>query len=275
MSGVLKMRRRAKHPVFNPIPGVAPFFQRAGVCLYHGEALSLLRKVPTAIAAAAILDPPYSSGGLTSGERGKDPREKYCHGGNDCGRPSFGGDNRDQRSFRFWSTLWTNELARIVRSSGYCLVFTDWRQLSTMTDVMQAGGFVWRGLVPWNKGRGARAPHKGYFRHQCEYVVWGTNGACRKATHAGPFEGCITETVRKADKFHMVGKPTKVMQDLVQCVEPGQLVIDPFSGSSTTGVACVREGRSFIGFEQSIEYCRISAERFETELAGQPASRAA
>ena len=67
----------------------------------------------------------------------------------------------------------------------------------TMTDVLQAAGFVWRGVVPLNKGRGARAPHKGYFRHQCEYVVWGTNGRCRKAEHAGPFEGCIAGRVRK------------------------------------------------------------------------------
>ena len=43
--------------------------------------------------------------------------------------------------------------------------------------------------------------------------------------------------VRQADKFHMTGKPTDVMRRLVQMVPPGDLIIDPFAGSGTTGVA--------------------------------------
>jgi site-specific DNA-methyltransferase (adenine-specific) len=238
-----------------------------GSCCSHAECEDLLPQLPPAIAAAAITDPPYCSGGTSAGERARDPRVKYCHSNNACGRPSFGGDHRDQRSFAFWSTLWTRMLARLVEPSGYCLVFTDWRQLPTMTDVLQAGGFVYRGLVSWNKGRGARAPHKGYFRHQCEYVVWGTNGACRKAVHAGPFDGCIDASVKKSDKFHMTGKPTAVLQQLVECVPPGGLVLDPFAGSGTTGVACARTGRRFIGIERSADYCAIAAERFERALA--------
>jgi hypothetical protein len=53
------------------------------------------------------------------------------------------------------------------------MCFTDWRQLPMLTDVLQAGGFVWRGVMPWDKTESSRAPHTGYFRHQCEYVVWG------------------------------------------------------------------------------------------------------
>jgi hypothetical protein len=41
-----------------------------------------------------------------------------------------------------------------------------------LTDVMQAGGFVWRGVIPWDKTESSRAPHTGYFRHQCEYIVY-------------------------------------------------------------------------------------------------------
>ncbi len=155
------------------------------------------------------------------------------------------------------------ELRRVVRKDGYCLTFTDWRQLPTMTDVLQAAGFVWRGVVAWNKGRGARAPHKGYFRHQCEYVVWGTKGRCLKAEHAGPFEGCIAETVRQSDKFHMTGKPTALLRQLVECVPPGETIIDPFAGSSTTGVACLELGRKCILIEQSAEYCEISKKRLQ------------
>ncbi|MFO6425603.1 hypothetical protein ACLBOM_00690 [Escherichia coli] len=51
----------------------------------------------------------------------------------------FSGDNRDQRSWAYWIP-WMSGAARLVRPGGYVMVFSDWRQLPTMTDVFQAGG---------------------------------------------------------------------------------------------------------------------------------------
>src|SRR5690606_18276422 len=149
----------------------------------------------------------------------------------------------------------------MVRSGGYALLFTDWRQLPVTTDALQCAGFVWRGIVPWNKGRGARAPHKGYFRHQCEYIVWGSNGPLPRATHGGPFDGCLTESVRQADKFHLTGKPTALMRRLVQCVPPGGRILDLFAGSGTTAVAARLEGRSCVAIERERAYIDIAARR--------------
>ena len=254
-------RRRKNRPATSR--KLRPYYERNGVVLYHGDALDVLPQLPAGSVTAAITDPPYNSGGTSAGERARDPREKYCHDGNDRGRPSFAGDARDQRSFAFWATMWMRLLRRVVRDDGYCLTFSDWRQLPTMTDVLQAAGFVWRGVVSWNKGRGARAPHKGYFRHQCEYVIWGTNGRCRKAEHAGPFDGCIDVSVRQADKFHMTGKPTDLMRQLVEVVPAGETIIDPFAGSGTTGVACLEQERQCVLIEQSPEYCKIAKRRLQ------------
>lgn len=93
--------------------------------------------------------------------------------------------------------------------------------------------------------------------------MWGTNGKCPKATHAGPFDGYIQQTVRQADKFHMTGKPTAVMRRLVQIVKPGEIVLDPFAGSGTTGVACLHEGRRCLLIEQSADYCEIAQRRLQ------------
>lgn len=244
-----------------------PYFQRGSVRLYHADALDVLPALPAASAAAVITDPPYCSGGNSAAERARDPREKYCQDGDARGRPSFGGDTRDQRSFAFWATTWLRSCRRVVRPDGYAMVFSDWRQLPTVSDVLQAAGFVWRGLIVWNKGRGSRAPHKGYFRHQCEYVAWGTNGACRAAA-GGPFDGCFEQHVVRADKHHLTGKPTEVMRRLIACVPTGATVLDPFAGSGTTGVACALDGRGFIGIEQSEEYCEIASRRLEAALDG-------
>jgi len=256
-------------------PKLTPYCTVGEATLYQGDVLRIAPALPAGLAAAVITDPPYSSGGLGAATRAADPKAKYCHGGNDCGRPTFSGDNRDQRSFGFWSTLWMIEATRLLQEGGYCLAFSDWRQLPILTDVLQAGGLIWRGVIAWDKGRGARAPHKGYFRHQCEYLAWGTHGPCRNRPVIGPLDGCYHESVKKSDKHHMTGKPTPLMRELVKCVDPGELVVDFFNGSGTTGAACLLEGRRFVGIELSEAYCEITAKRWERLVAGDETAAAA
>ena len=231
------------------------------VTLIQGDCLEILRSLPDASIDAMIADPPYSSGGFTRSDRTADPASKYVQTGAEIIRGSFSGDNRDGRSWCYWMALWLSECARIVKPSGYALTFCDWRQLPLASDALQAGGFVWRGVVVWDKGEGARAPHTGYFRHQSEYVVWGTLGVSVAADWGGPWPGYIAHPVLQSDKHHMTGKPTGVMEKLVQCVRPGGTALDPFMGSGTTGVACVRTGRRFIGIEIDPGYFAIAQRR--------------
>lgn len=61
---------------------------------------------------------------------------------------------------------------------------------------------------------------------------------------------------------HPTVKPVDLMRWLVRLVTPpGGLVLDPFTGSGTTGVACSREGLRFVGIEREAEYCEIIARR--------------
>ena len=165
-----------------------------------------MRGMGDATADAIITDPPYNSGGFTQTARNADPGDKYCHDGKRLGRPSFKNDAKDPNSFVMWATLWMGQAARIVKHGGYAMTFTDWRMLPYAANYLQAGGFTWRGLIAWDKGRGSRSPHKGYIRHQCEYVVWGSNGPCHKATHGGPWDGCYQHKVYQKDKHHMIAK---------------------------------------------------------------------
>ncbi len=229
--------------------------------LIHGDALQILQTIPSGSVDAVITDPPYSSGGATIAERTRDPIAKYQQTGTKIVRPSFPGDNKDARSWMHWCVLWVTECHRILKPGGYFLMFTDWRQLPLATDALQYGNIAWRGIVAWDKTGASRAPHKGYFRHQCEYVVWGTKAACKKATHAGPFDGCYRFPVLQRDKFHLTGKPTPLMERLVSIVPPGAIIVDPFSGSGTTAVAAMNTGRHFIGIETELVNCEIGWQR--------------
>lgn len=235
--------------------------------ILHGDSLALLTEMPSHSVDAVITDPPYSSGGFSRDDKNKDPDTKYTQGGRQGRFPSFGGDNRDQRSYMTWCGLWITQCQRILKPGGYFMAFTDWRQLPVMTDAVQVGGIFWRGLIAWDKGACARAPHKGYFRHQCEYIVWGTSGKTIQADHDGPYPGCIAATVRQADKHHLTGKPTSLMRELVRPVAPGGLILDPFAGSSSTGVAALLEGRRFIGIEKEQAYVDISRQRLQNACA--------
>lgn len=237
--------------------------------LYHGDALRILPALPAGSMHALVTDPPYSSGGFTRGDRMQDTVTKYVQGGTKATHANFSGDNRDQRSWVAWCSMWM-DAARVALAEGaYAMVFTDWRQLPACTDAFQAGGFVWRGIVPWDKTESTRAPHTGYFRHQCEYVVWGSSGPMPASQHGGPWPGIVRERVRPSKKLHMTGKPLPVMAELVQAVQPGGVVLDPFMGSASTGMAALATGRGFVGIEQNDHYFDVAVRRLhETHGAG-------
>lgn len=236
--------------------------------LHRGDCLKILRTLPDASVDAVIADPPYSSGGTTAAARSAPTGSKYVRSESRHLFDDFDGDSRDQRSWTYWCSLWVSECYRIARPSAYFLTFTDWRQLPATSDALQAGGFTWRGVVAWDKTEGARAPHTGYFRHQCEYLVWGTKGPVPRGDGRGPFPGCFRFPVKQSDKHHQVGKPTELMRRVVRCVRPGGVILDPFSGSATTGEAALAEGYRYIGVESHAGYYDVGRNRLEAVAAG-------
>lgn len=250
---------------------MAPYYEAEGVTLFHGNALAVLSGMAHGTVDALITDPPYSSGGATRGDRAAKPSAKYQQSGQKERWSEFDGDNRDQRGFLHWCALWMAEALRVARPGAPACVFTDWRQLPVTTDALQAGGWVWRGIVPWNKTEGVR-PQMGRFRAQCEYVVWGSSGPMPQRPDVGVLPGFFQRAVRAADKFHMTGKPVEVMREIVRIVPPGGTVLDPFSGGGTTLVAALLEGRRAIGIEINESHCETTAKRLEALRAGSEAA---
>jgi site-specific DNA-methyltransferase (adenine-specific) len=72
-------------------------------------------------------------------------------------------------------------------------------------------------------------------------------------------------SVKQDDKFHLTGKPTPLMRDLLRVVVPGGLVLDPFAGSGTTLVAAKFNKLRAIGIEQEEANCEIAANRIRSE----------
>lgn len=234
--------------------------------IHFGNCLEWLRTLPDGIADAVITDPPYSSGGQFRGDRAQDTNKKYLTTGNQNLYASFSGDNRDQRSFLYWCALWLGEALRVTKPGGVLCCFTDWRQLPTTTDAVQAGGWVWRGIWVWDKTEGVR-PQMGRFRSQCEYVVWGSNGPMPLSEDIGVLPGLFRAVIKSKEKIHTTGKPLDVMNELLRIVPKDGVVLDPFAGSGTTLLAAKLSGRPYLGCELSPEYHRIATERLSQSYA--------
>ncbi|MEU8555951.1 site-specific DNA-methyltransferase [Streptomyces anthocyanicus] len=244
--------------------------------LHTGDALPTLSALDTPV-DAVICDPPYNSGGRTMTERtSRTAREKYLtsggrHHGFDLG--DFTGENRDQRSYLAWLSLILAECYRLTRPGGAALVFTDWRQLPTTTDALQAAGYTWRGIAVWHKP--AARPQPGRLKQDCEFIVWGSNGAMVPSNAPVYLPGHFTGSQpRGNNRQHVTQKPIEVMQQLVRIVPEGGTVLDPFTGSGTTGAAALIEGRRFIGIEQSAQYADIARARLNDQAGQQTISTA-
>lgn len=236
----------------------------SAVTLYQGDALAVLQTLPVNSVDMVLTDPPYSSGGATTGARQAEPAQKYQSSGTKRTYPPMLGDAKDQHSWMTWCALWLGACWRVARDGAVCLVFTDWRQLPSLTDAMQASGWKWLGIIPWDKGN-AR-PQIGKFRQQCEYVAFGVKGQFRPLVRQC-LPGVYRYPVVPARKNHLTAKPVELIRDLLAIAPAGAHVLDPFMGGGAVGAACLETGRAYTGIELSPAYFDVSARRL-AELAG-------
>jgi site-specific DNA-methyltransferase (adenine-specific) len=273
-----------------------PYYSDGNVTIYHGDAFDVLPHLEGL--GAVITDPPYSSGGAFRGDRMASTSMKYVNSETAAYRPDFAGDNRDQRSFLAWCALWLNA-ARVACEPGAPIAtFIDWRQLPTMTDALQAGGWTWRGVAVWSKGYGR--PNPAGFSSACEFLPWGTNGpateqegddaypggflevdahacpacGCADTDHRRPgvedrghhLDGAIVCPTEAGARWHIAQKPEQVLRWAVRLARPGSTILDPFIGSGTTLRAAKDLGHPAIGIDSDERYCEIAATRLAVEV---------
>ena len=115
---------------------------------------------------------------------------------------------------------------------------------------MQWADWIWRGIVAWDKGN--FRPHKGRFRQQAEFVIWGSNGALPVDRPVPCLPGVFAyPNVTGAARLHQTQKPLALMRELVRICLPGGRILDPFTGSGATLEAASLEGFDATGIELS------------------------
>jgi site-specific DNA-methyltransferase (adenine-specific) len=204
---------------------------------------------------AVITDPPYGSGGFLARDTMRSSKSKYVSSDASYQKtlPDIDGDSLHPEA---WKDLMLNtckEAKRVLKPSGYLLMFIDWRNKPALQEIIHAAGIQLRGSVVWDKGRASR-PAKNGFRNQAEYILWGTNGSVAPRETPVYLPGVLHHATMTNGKVHITQKPLTLMADLVEICPPGGIIYDPFMGSGTTGVAAIKSGRKFIGAETVGQY---------------------
>jgi site-specific DNA-methyltransferase (adenine-specific) len=201
-----------------------------------------------------ISDPPYGDADTHSGHLA----QVVLRDGSPAGQ-ELGFRGIDETQCVAMARAWCEAAARWV-------VFTcEWKFMKALDD---AGLLIRFGI--WRKPDGAPQftgdrPGTGWeavaICHRRGRKVW--NGGGRHAFWSYP-KGQNTSG-------HPTGKPLELFRDFVEAfTDADDLVLDPYCGSGTTGVACIRTGRRFTGVELEERYCEIAVRRMERELAARP-----
>lgn len=153
------------------------------------------------------------------------------------------------------------EMVRVTRR--WLVVFCQAEGVTAWREALVAAGGSYRRACIWVKPDGmpqisGDRPGMGY-----ESIVTAHAGG-RSRWNGGGRVGVYTflRCQGGVKSLHPTQKPLDLMEALVRdFTDPGELVCDPFAGSGTTGVACKRLGRRFIGFERDPKYHAIAVKR--------------
>lgn len=232
----------------------------APYALHCGDCREVMATMEAESIDAIVTDPPY---GTTEVGKGK----RTMSGG---AVVAFG-----HEWDRTMPTEWLTEAARVLKSGGAVLAFGDAKRPGELWAAGEAAGLRPLQTFYWEKPDPPPNPRKNFasavevgvfFRKPGRVLFWGGGGWCRNI--------CKAPLAHKEHdgqtRYHPTEKPVSLMRWLVRIVTPpGGLVLDPFAGSGSTGVACMAEGFRFVGIDLESRYVEI-AERRLAGAAGQP-----
>lgn len=153
----------------------------------------------------------------------------------------------------------------LLKDGTHCYIMTNHVNLQEILNVATETGFKFTKALIWNKGNKIMGQ---FYMSQFEYILFFRKGTAKRINNCGTSD--ILEVPNKKTKdennknLHDTEKPVELMQILVENSSNKQgVVIDPFMGIGSTGIACVNTNRNFIGIELDENYFEIAKQRIE------------
>lgn len=223
------------------------------VTVLHGDCRELLPTLGAESISAIVTDPPY---------------------GIDYGTP-FRAQKSTKRSSTFvveWGGIagdktpdgdWLADAFRVMREGAAIYVMTRWDVEPEWRRMLKDAGFRINQRLTWHKRDHGKGDLKGTYATTCEDVLFASKG--RHILNHRPSMlldvGCVPTWEKR---FHPHQKPVALPKALIEAsTKHGDIVLDPFAGSGTTGVACMKTGRRAILIESAAKYIPLIQHRLQ------------
>lgn len=231
----------------------AAVYETEKVKLYQGNFLHLAGGIEDSSIDLVFTDPPYelSGGGMKHG--------KLAYRGGEI----FANFGFRTKNIEF--EAWIPEIYRMLREERYFYVMSNDRNLFRIHKACLDSGFQFCELLVLDK---KMTVPSSYYPKRAEFVLMYRKGRYRRGYFTG---STIIEAKmpRGKHKRHPTEKPVSMIEHLVECSTlEEEVCFDPFMGSGTTGEACIRAKRRFIGVEIEEKWFRASKERMMKTMFG-------
>lgn len=257
-----------------------PFYKSSDAVLYRADSVEIMNSLPENSIDMIFADPPYnlSNGGFT------------VHAGR---RVSVNKGDWDKSlgvasDFEF-HVQWIDACQRILKPGGTLWISGTYHSVYQCGYAVQLLGMKILNDISWFKPNAAPNLSGRYFTASHETLIWARKGEKTKHTfnyqsmkngnhHERDFikkDGKQMRSVwaigtpRTEEKVfgkHPTQKPIDLLDRIIEAsTNKGDVILDPFTGSSTTGVAALRRGRKFVGIDLEKDFLELSAKRLEAE----------
>jgi site-specific DNA-methyltransferase (adenine-specific) len=254
-----------------------PYYEKPKFKLYQANCLDILSELPKNSVVMVFADPPYllSNDGFT------------VHAGRrvSVNKGEWDKSSGLKKDFEF-HLEWIQAIRRVLKPTGTIWISGTYHSIYQCGYALQLVGFHLLNDIAWFKPNASPNLSCRYFTASHETLIWARKD--KKAKHIFNYEvmknGDWVEdflkkpgsqmrsvwsigtprTIEKKFGKHPTQKPADLLKRVVLAsTNKGDLILDPFTGSSTTGLAAYLYGRNFIGIDTEKQYLDLSIKRFE------------
>lgn len=241
--------------------------------LYHDDCLKRLKKIDKKSIDMIFADPPYflSNGGVS------------CHSGKQVsvnkGQWDEGLSPNDKLSF---NRKWIRACREILKDDGTIWISGTYHNIYSIGVALELEGFSIINNITWQKPNPAPNLACRSFTHSTETIIWARKQLTpkNKGKHYFNYELMkemndnkqmkdvwllsLPSKKEKINGKHPTQKPLSVLERIILAsTKENDVVLDPFNGSGTTGIACLNLNRKYIGIEKEKEYLELTKKRIE------------
>lgn len=246
-----------KSDVMKKKEDVAPY--RNSIIL--GDSLDVMRRLPTGSIDLIVTSPPYnlknsSGNGMRDGRGGKWENASLMHGYQEHS------DNMPYDEYCRWQRKCLRQMLRLIPEDGAIFYNHKWRVqrglLQDRTEIVK--DFPVRQIIIW-KRKGGINFNAGYFLPTYEVIYVIAKPGFKLAQGANK-AGDVWEIMQEMNNPHPAPFPVELIDRIISSTD-AKLILDPFAGSGTTGVAAVNNGRDYVLIDNSEKYCEMAKMRLE------------